>query len=119
MKYTKKKYQSAAPVSQPTPPPKTAPSLVVPTEVNAVQSAKFLGGKRKGKNKSKKPDNQQEGNKSPNLDANSKGKRKLKYPYLIYGGDHFTKEFPHHEEVDNFLKGPPTTVVLKDPFLTR
>ena len=45
----------------------------------------------KGKNKSKKPDNQQEGNKTQNSDIDSKDKRKVKYPCLICGGDHFMK----------------------------
>ena len=63
-----------------------------------------------------KIDNQQEENKPPNPDADSKGKRKVKYPYLICGGDQFTKECPHHEEINKFLKNSPTPAVLKDPF---
>ena len=72
--------------------------------------------KEKGKNKSKKYDNQQESNKPQNPAANSKGKRKVKYPCLIYGVDLFTKECPHVEEVSKILKTSPTPVVLKDPF---
>ena len=81
-----------------------------------VQSIESSGGKKKGKNKSKKTDNQQEGNKTQNTDNDSKGKRKVKYPCLIYGGDEFTKEFPFCEEVGKFLKASPTPAVLKDPF---
>ena len=84
-----------------------------------VQSAENSGRKKKGKNKSKKYDNQSEGNKQPNPDVDSKGKRKVKYPWLICGGDHFTKEFPCKEEVNNFLKTSTTAVVLKDPFPTQ
>ena len=54
------------------------------------------------KNKPKNPDSQQEGNKEQNLDNDSKGKRKVKYPCLICEGDHFTKECPRHEEFGKF-----------------
>ena len=113
-KYSKK--QTTAPSNQHTPPAKTASSPVASAEVNAVQSTESLGGKKKGKNKSKKPDNQQEGTETQNSDVDSKGKRKVKYHCLIYGGDHFTKECPCHEEIGNFFKTSPTPTVLKDPF---
>ena len=45
-----------------------------------------------------------------------KGKRKAKYPFLLYGGDHFMKECPHHEEISKFMKSNPTPTVLTDPF---
>ena len=32
------------------------------------------------------------------------------------GDDHFTKEFPRHEEIDKFLKNNPTPAALTDPF---
>ena len=47
---------------------------------------------------------------------NYKGKRKDKYPCLLCGGDHFTKYFPHHEEISEFRKSNPTPAVLTDPF---
>ena len=72
--------------------------------------------KNKGKNKSKKSNNQKEGNKPQNLDVDSKNKRKVNYPYLICGGDHFTKECPCLEEVNKFLKTPPSPTILIDPF---
>ena len=50
-KSTKKQTQSAAPVSQPAPPPKTAPPPIASSKVNEVQSDESLGGKKKGKNK--------------------------------------------------------------------
>ena len=49
-KYSKKKYQTATPSNQTTPSSKNAPES--------------SGRKKKGKNKSKKHDNQQEGNKA-------------------------------------------------------
>ena len=58
MKSTKNKTQPSAPVIQPAPPSKTTPSLVASVEVNAIQPVKYSGGKKKGKNNSKKPDNQ-------------------------------------------------------------
>ena len=64
----------------------------------------------------KKKFKKQEGNKPPNPNADSKGKRKVKYPYLICGGEHLTKEYPHKEEFNKFLKISPTPTVLKDPF---
>ena len=112
-KYSKKQNQTS---SSTNPPTKTSPSPVAFVDVNAIQSTKYLSGKKKGKNKSKKPDNQQEGNKTPNPDTDSKVKRKVKYPCLICGGDHFTKECPRHEEVSKFLKTSPTPAVLKYSF---
>ena len=65
-------------------------SHVASSEVNVIKSTESSNEKKKGKNKSKKPDNQQESNKPQNPDIDSKGKRKVDYPCLIYGGDHFT-----------------------------
>ena len=90
-KYSKKQTQTATSANQPSPPSKTTPSPVASADVNAIQSTEFSSGKKKGKNKSKNPDNQQEGNKPQNPDVDSKGKRKVKYPCLICEGDHFTK----------------------------
>ena len=78
-KYTKNQTQSAAPLIQPTPPPKTTPPRVFSSEVNAVQSTKSFCGKKKGKNKSKKSDNKHEGNRQQNTDDDSKNNRKVKY----------------------------------------
>ena len=47
---------------------------------------------------------------------NDKGKRKAKYPCLLCGGDHFTKECPHRDEINKFLKSNPAPAVLTDPF---
>ena len=40
----------------------------------------------------------------------------MKYPCLLCGGDHFTKECPRHEEITQFLKTNPVPGVLTDPF---
>ena len=52
------KKQTTAPSNQQAPPAKTVSTPVASTEVNAVQSTESSGGKKKGKNKSKKLDNQ-------------------------------------------------------------
>ena len=52
------KKQATTPSNQQAPPSKTASPPVASAKVNAVQSTESLGGKKKGKNKSKKPDNQ-------------------------------------------------------------
>ena len=53
------------------------------------------------------------------LENENKGKRKAKYLCLLCGGDHFMKEFPHHEYISIFLKSNPTLVVLTDPFSSQ
>ena len=57
-KYFKKQNQTATPLNQLTPSSKTTPSLIASAEVNTIQSTESPGEKKKGKNKSKKPDNQ-------------------------------------------------------------
>ena len=71
--------------------------------------------KNKGKAKNKKHGNQKE-NPKPTTNENDKGKRNAKYPYLLCGGDHFMKECPHHEEINQFLKTNPGLYILMYPF---
>ena len=52
----------------------------------------------------------------PTTNDNDKGKRKAKYPCLLCRGNHFTKECPSHEEINQFLKTNPVPAVLTDPF---
>ena len=40
----------------------------------------------------------------------------MKYPCLLCGGDHFSKECPRRDEISQFLKSNPTPAVLMDPF---
>ena len=88
----------------------------VSTEVNSIQSIQTPDkNKKKGKVKNKNPRNQQE-NPKPTTNDNNKGKRKAKYPCLLCGGDHFMKECPRREEINQFLKTNPAPVVLTDPF---
>ena len=57
-KYSKKKYQTTTPSKQLAPSTKPTPSHVASAEVNTIQSNEPSSGKKKGKNKSKKPDSQ-------------------------------------------------------------
>jgi hypothetical protein len=43
-------------------------------------------------------------------------KRKLKFPCLICGDDHFTRDCPHRDEVAKLFKGNSQPVVLTQPF---
>ena len=53
------------------------------------------------------------------LENENKGKRKDKYLFLLFFCDHFTKDCPHCEEINIFLKNNPTPTVLTDPFLSQ
>ena len=61
-KSSKKKNQPASRTIQTLKNPKTTSTPVVSTEVNVAQSSESLGTKKKGKNKSKKSENQEESN---------------------------------------------------------
>ena len=41
---------------------------------------------------------------------------KAKYPCLLCGGDHFSKECPCWDEISQFLKSNPAPTILMDPF---
>ena len=95
---------AAKPVKQPNASTTTPSTPKVSTEVNSIQSTQTTdNNKKKGKAKNKKHGNQQE-NPKPTINKNDKGKRKVKYPCLLCGGDHFTKECPRHEQITQFLK---------------
>ena len=81
-----------------------------------MQYSQTPSNKKKGKGKTKKYGNQQENPKTVTLENESTPKQKYKYPFLLCGGDHFTKECPRHEEINKFLKSNPTLVDLTDPF---
>ena len=53
------------------------------------------------------------------MENDNKEKRKAKYPYLFYGGDHFTKECPRREDINKFSKSNPAPTVFTDPFLSQ
>jgi hypothetical protein len=51
--------------------------------------------------------------------GDEKDKCKPRYPFLIYGDDHYMKYFPRCVEVTKFLQGtenPSTPVILSQPF---
>ena len=48
--------------------------------------------------------NQPKDNKTQTTHIESKTKRNVKFPRLICGDDHFTKECPRHDEVNKFMK---------------
>jgi hypothetical protein len=101
-----------------------APSPATPTgktyEVNAVQSTpagKNKSKKGRGKNKEGKNNNQTEQTK--NTPVEDRDKCKPRYPCLICGDDHYTKDCPRRAEVTKFLQGipkPSTLAVLSQPF---
>jgi hypothetical protein len=90
------------------------------SEVNVVQStpaSKNKSKKGRGKNKEDKNNNQAEQTKTTPVE--DRNKRKPRYPCLICGDDHYTKDFPQRAEVTKFLQGalkPPTPAVLSQPF---
>ena len=95
------------------------PSDKAVSEVNAIQSSgsnkSSAGDQKKGKGK-QKPNNARFGKKS-NSPSNDTSDQKPKYPCIICSEMHFTKDCPHWENVQCFVKGnPPTTTVLTDPF---
>jgi hypothetical protein len=106
---------STAPSS--TPPPQTQVS-----DVNVVQStpSQQLGGKKKARNKTKKNNNnEQPKTQSQTPAAGKQPQRKSKFPCLICGDDHYTRDFPHCDEVAKLFKGNSQPAVLTQPFLQQ
>jgi hypothetical protein len=100
-----------------------APLAGKTSEVNAVQSTptgKNKSKKGRGKNKESKNNNLNEQTKSPPVE--DRDKRKPRYPCLICGDDHYTKDCPRRVEVNKFLQGTPkpsTPAVLSQPFTSQ
>jgi hypothetical protein len=114
--------QSSGPTSTAAP-SSTAPSSTPPqtqvSDVNAVQStpSQQLGGKKKARNKPKKNNNNEQPKTQPQTPAAGKQpQRKLKFPCLICGDDHYTRDCPHRDEVAKLFKGNSQPVVLTQPF---
>jgi hypothetical protein len=106
-----------------TAPSPTAPSSTPPqtqvSEVNAVQStpSQQPGGKKKARNKPKKNNNNEQPKNQPQTPAAGKQpQRKLKFLCLICGDDHYTRYYPHRDEVANIFKGNSQPAVLTQPF---
>jgi hypothetical protein len=100
--------------------PSPAPPAGKTSEVNVVQSmptGKNKSRKGRGKNKEGKNNNLNEQTKSPPVD--DRDKRKPRYPCLICGDDHYTKDCPRRAKVNKFLQGAPKLsmpAVLSQPF---
>jgi hypothetical protein len=90
------------------------------SEVNSVQStpgSKNKSKKGRGKNKEGKNNPQAEQTKTTPVD--DRDKCKPRYPHLICGDDHYTKDFPRRAEVTKFLQRapkPPAPAILSQPF---
>jgi hypothetical protein len=98
-------------------------STFLPTqisEVNIVQSASSQQpeSKKKIKNKPKKTNNNNEHTKTqtPPHAVENPSQRKPKFPCLIFGEDHFTRDCPHRDEVAKIFKGNSQPTMLTQPF---
>jgi hypothetical protein len=100
--------------------PSPATSTGKTSEVNVVQSTstgKNKSKKGRGKNKERKNNNQIE--KPKNTPVEDRDKRKPRYPCLICGDYHYTKDCPRCAEVTKLLQGTPkpsTPAILSQPF---
>jgi hypothetical protein len=114
--------QSTGTIQRPTStttPSSTAPSSTPPqtqvSDVNAVQStpSQQLWGKKKARNKPKKNNNNEQPKTQPQTPAARKQpQRKPKFPCLICGDDHYTRDYPHRNEVAKLFRGNSQPVVL-------
>jgi hypothetical protein len=101
-----------------------ASSPATPTEktyeVNVVQSTPAGKNKsKKGRGKNKEGKNNNLVDQTKNTLVEDQDKRKQRYPCLICGDDHYTKDCPRRDEVTKFLQGtskPSTPAVLSQPF---
>jgi hypothetical protein len=87
--------------------------------VNVVQStpSQQLGGKKKARNKPNKNNNNEQPKNQPQTPAARKQpQQKPKFPCLICGDDHYTRDCPHRDEVAKLFKGNSQPVVLTQPF---
>jgi hypothetical protein len=88
-------------------------------EVNSVQYTPAGKNKsKKGKGKNKEDKNNPQSKKTKIQPIDDKDKRKPRYPCLICGDDHYTKDCPRRAEVTKFIQGtpkPPTPTMLSQP----
>jgi hypothetical protein len=99
--------------------PSSTPTQTQVSDVNAVQStpSKQPGGKKKARNKTKKNNNNEQPKTQPQTPAAGKQpQRQPKFPCLIYGDDHYTRDCPHREEAAKIFKGNSQPTVLTQPF---
>jgi hypothetical protein len=83
----------------------TSPQTQI-SEVNAVQYApsQQYGGKKKTKNKSKN-NNEQPKNQVQTPATEKQTQRKLKFPCIICGDDHYTRDYPLRNQVAKIFQG--------------
>jgi hypothetical protein len=97
-----------------------APPTGKTSEVNAVQSTPAGKNKsKKGTGKNKEDKNTTQAERTKNSPVDDIDKHKPRFPCLICGDDHYTKDCPRRVEVAKFLQGSPkprTPTVLSQPF---
>jgi hypothetical protein len=75
--------------------PSPTPLAGKTSEVNSIQSTPAGKNKsKKGKGKNKEDKNNLQSEKTKTQPVDDKDKRKPRYPCLIYGDDHYTKDCP-------------------------
>jgi hypothetical protein len=87
--------------------------------LNAVQYApsQQSGGKKKTNNKPKKNNpNEQPKAQTPSPSTKKQPQQKTKFPCLICGEDHYTRNCPHHDKVAKSFKGNSQLIMLTQPF---
>jgi hypothetical protein len=116
--HTNPKSHNSNAQSTPTPTPSTSKMV----EVNYVQSmsSRRSTNKKKGMGKNKEDKNNNlQSDKEKTQTIDEKDKHKPRYPFIICGDDHYTKDFPIRAEVTKFLQGrgkPSTPSILSLPF---
>jgi hypothetical protein len=103
-------------ISQSTTLSSTSPQNQI-SKVNAVQSSpsQQSEGKKKTKNKTKN-NNEQPKNQAQTPATEKKPQQKLKFPCIICGDDHYTRDYPHHNEVAKIFQGNSQPAILTQPF---
>jgi hypothetical protein len=107
---------TAAPSS--TTPSSNPPTQTQVSDVNVVQSTSSQqpGGKKKARNKTKKNNNDPPKTQTQTPAAGKRPQQKPKFPCLICGDDHYTRDCPHRDEVAKIFKGNSQPAVLTQPF---
>jgi hypothetical protein len=109
-------------VSVPFPSSTSLSSTSLPTQVSEVNTVQYAPsqqsrGKKKTNNKPKKNNNnEQPKTQTPPPAIEKKPQQKSKFPYLICGDNHYTRDYPHHDEVAKLFKGNSQLAVLTQAF---
>jgi ribosomal protein L44E len=89
------------------------------SKVNEFQSSlsQQSEGKKKAKNKPKNTNNNEQPKNQAQTPATKKQPQwKLKFTCIICGDDHYTRDFPHFDEVAKLFQGNSQPIVLTHPF---